>query len=114
LGSEGALLVDLQGLSLVKYRRLGLNARQIGLSLLRESSRILLDTLANGARFATGRLRTSHDILIGKFVDSIANGAEPPVTAEEGKEAVRVMKMIADELAAKASGAKTVLVSRVP
>src|SRR5262249_54031061 len=40
LGSKGALLLDLEGMSVVKYRREAVKPAPIGLSLLSESSQI--------------------------------------------------------------------------
>lgn len=98
MGSEGTLLLDLQGLSLVKYRRSQLRPLHIGVSLIKESSQLLFSTIANGMRFFSGNLRSTHDILLESFVSSLVNGGEPPVTVEEGREAVRVTNMVVDRL----------------
>lgn len=98
LGSKGILLLDLQSLSFVTYRRPNLKPGDIGLSMLRESVQTLLGTVTNGLRFLTGSLRSTHDILVGAFVDSILNQTGPPVTAEEGREAVKVTHMIVERL----------------
>lgn len=107
LGSEGTLLLDLQSLSFVRYSRLDLNPSHIGLSVLRESWQSLFGTITNGIRFLTGSLRSTHDVLVGAFVDSIITGTEPPVPAEEGREAVRVVNMIIDSLSEKYGPALT-------
>jgi predicted dehydrogenase len=52
----------------------------------------------NALKVATGKVRLGQDIVIERFVDSILNNHEPPVTAEEGRETVRVMEMIVDRL----------------
>jgi predicted dehydrogenase len=101
LGSKGILMVDLEGRSIIKYRRSALKPISIGLSLLNESTKLMYDLLSNSFRFAMGRLWSPHDILIQKFIDSILNGAEPPVTAEEGREAVRVTNDIVNRLQEK-------------
>lgn len=98
LGSEGSLLLDLQSQTLVKYGRQELKPSHIGLSSLNESIQALWGTAANAIRFMTGGLRSTHDILIGQFVDSIRNGTKPPVTAEEGRETVRVLHKIVERL----------------
>jgi hypothetical protein len=43
-------------------------------------------------------MRSTHEVLLERFVDSVLRGTEPPVTAEEGREAVRVTNMIVDKL----------------
>ena len=98
LGKDGSLLLDLEGLSFVNYRRPALNPLSVGRSLLNESSQIARNVVSNGVRYFTGRLPSAHDIVVEKFVDSIVHGTEPPVTAEEGREAVRVMQMIVSRL----------------
>jgi hypothetical protein len=52
-------------------------------------------------RYATGSLRTTHDFIIGGFVDSIINGTPSPVPAEDGKESIRVLNMIVESLTGK-------------
>jgi len=49
-------------------------------------------------RYATGRIRSTHELLIDGFLESIIADQPPPVSAEEGREAVRVMNMIVEEL----------------
>lgn len=101
IGSKGILVLDLEGMCIIRYRRPKLKPFPIGLSLLSESAQIMRNLLSNGIRFATGRLRSTHDILIERFVESITDGTEPPVTAEEGREAVRMINMIISRLKEK-------------
>lgn len=98
LGSKGILMLDLESMSLVKYRRLDLKPVSVGLSQLSECGQLLRNALANGLRFATAGLSSTHDRLIGGFVESIVNKVQPPVTVQEGREAVRVMSMIVERL----------------
>ena len=42
-----------------------------------------------------------HDAVIEMFVKSILSDAQPPVTGEEGREAVKVMEMIVKKLKEK-------------
>ena len=98
LGNKGILMLDLESMSLVKYRRPNLRPLSVGLSSLSESGQLLRNLLGNGLRFATAKLTSTHDELIGGFVDSIVNGAQPPVTVQEGREAVRVTNMIVERL----------------
>jgi hypothetical protein len=64
--------------------------------VLSEARQILGDLFFNTARYVSGRFPTSHDILVRKFIESLLDGTAPPVSAEEGRETVRVTKMIAD------------------
>jgi len=46
----------------------------------------------------TGRYTTGHEALIRQFIQSMRDGTEPPVTAEEGREVVRVVEKIAKQV----------------
>jgi len=94
LGEDATLLLDLEAMSLVKYRRERLRPSPIGFSLLSEAGQLLKSLTASGIRYATGSLRTTHDFIIEGFADSIINGTESPVPAEDGRESVRVLNMI--------------------
>lgn len=98
LGENATLLLDLEAMTLVKYRRERLKPLSIGASLLSETGQLLRGLATNGLRYATGSLRTTHDFIIDSFADSIINGAPSPVSAEEGRESVRVLNLIVDEL----------------
>ena len=102
LGSKGALFLDLQSQSIVKYNRISLSPLRIGLSQLGGGGKQLWATCANSVRYATGRIRSTHELLIDGFVESIIANQPPPVSAEEGREAVRVMNMIVEELDVRA------------
>src|SRR5438552_6959476 len=98
LGENATLLLDLEAMSLVKYRRERLKPLKIGVSLLSETGQLLRSLAVNGLRYATGSLRTTHDFIIDGFADSVINGTQSPVPAEEGREAVRVLNMIVEKL----------------
>lgn len=95
-GSDASLTVDLEGQYLVKRRRTDLKPMTIGKSVLSEVSQIAGSLFSNTAHHLSGGFATSHDTLIRKWVESLVDGAPPPVSAEEGRETVRVTKMIAD------------------
>ena len=98
LGEDATLLVDLEAMSLVKYRRERLKPVPIGMSLLSETGQLLKSLTVSGLRYVTGSLRSTHDFIIDGFADSIINGTESPVPAEEGRESIRVMNMIVEKL----------------
>ena len=98
LGSHGILALDLEGMYLVNSRRQTLKPMPVALSILSESGQIMQNLVSKGLRVATGTYNNTHDIIVNRFVDAIANGTESPVSAEEGREAVRVLNMIVDKL----------------
>jgi predicted dehydrogenase len=98
LGETATLMVDLEAMSLVKYRREQLKPVPIGLSVLSEAGQQLKNLVVNGVRYATGSLRSTHDFIIEGFADSIVHGTESPVPAEQGRESVRIQNMIVEKL----------------
>ena len=98
LGEDATLLVDLEAMSLVKYKREQLKPVPIGLSLLSEAGQLLTSIASSGLRYVTESLRTTHDFIIDEFTDSILNGTPSPVPAEDGRESVRVLGMIVESL----------------
>jgi predicted dehydrogenase len=98
LGEDATLLLDLESMSLVKYKREQLKPKPIGLSLLSEAGQLLKSITVSSLRYATGNLRTTHDFIIDGFADSIINGTESPVPADQGRESIRVMNMIVEQL----------------
>jgi predicted dehydrogenase len=97
-GTDGTLFLDLHGRRVVKMRRKRLRAAAIGLSVLGEGAQLAREALRAGFKLATGRTSSTHDHLIRAFAASLLDKTPPPVSAEEGREAVRVMGMIAGQL----------------
>ena len=101
LGDKGFLMLDLESMSVLHYRRTELKPGPVGLSLLRESAQLAGALVSNSIRVATRRVRSTHEAIISQFADSILAGSEPPVSAEEGREAVRVLNMVVDNIESK-------------
>ena len=98
-GSRGLLRLDLELMSLIDQRRPELSPRRVALSGFRESLGLAGSTIRTGAAVAARRYMNTHDILIDRFVGSISDGSPSPVSPEDGREAVRVMNLIAEQLA---------------
>ncbi len=101
LGDKGFLMLDLESMNVLHYRRTELKPGPVGLSLLRESAQLAGALVSNSIRVATRRVRSTHEAIISQFADSILAGSEPPVSAEEGREAVRVLNMVVDNIESK-------------
>lgn len=97
-GDNGFLQLDLESQALVRYNRRELTPAAIGLSASSRAAQIAGSLIGMTTRFVMGSFQSTHDRLIREFCKSIRNGTEPPVTAQEGREAVRVMKMIVERL----------------
>lgn len=63
---------------------------------LEPAFQLISKTISLGSKALLGsvRLGMTHKILIKRFIESIENGTEPPVTAEEGREVVRATNML--------------------
>jgi hypothetical protein len=94
-------MLDLESMNVLHYRRTELRPAPVGLSLLRESAQLAAGFVSNSIRFATRRVRSTHEVIISQFADSILSGSEPPVSAEEGREAVRVLNMVVADIETK-------------
>jgi len=98
MGSKGILTLDLEAMYLVNSRRPTLKPMPVALSILSESGQIVHNLVAKGMKLAAGKYDNTHDIIVSRFVDAIAQGRPSPVSAAEGREAVRVLNMIVDKL----------------
>ena len=97
-GTAGFLKVDLESQSLVRYRRAALAPWDVGLTTLGEAAQVTGRALGTAFRFLVGRFRGTHEVLIRRFHESVRDGTPSPVSAQEGREAVRVMTLIRDRL----------------
>ena len=97
-GSKGLLKVDLESRCVVRHRRPKLTPMAVGISSLSEATQTVRSVLTTGAKVLTGRFLDTHSLLIQRFCESIQNQEEPPVTAYAGREVVRVMDLIVEQL----------------
>ena len=101
IGSDAILRLDLETQSVVKYTRDNIKAKTAAVSQLKEAGQLLKNTLAVGTKYASGKVPSSHDLMCAGFADCILNKSKSPVPAEEGRETVRVLKEIVDQLESK-------------
>jgi len=97
-GREGMINMDLQSMLLMRYKRGNLKPLSVGLSSLSVALQMIQGILFNTLRLTFNRPMLGHDIMIKKFVDSILNDKQVPVTPEEGRETIRVMGLLVDKL----------------
>jgi predicted dehydrogenase len=105
-GSRMTVEVNLNNMTIVKRRDYSA-PKVIAKSLpnLDEAWTLFRQTAGNTVNFVRGKIRYYPGMgnLISRFYDGIRAGGEPPVTAEQGAEVVRVTSRIWQELAAKSS-----------
>jgi len=59
---------------------------------------ILGSSLLTTLDIITGRFHTGHYTLIKKFIESVINDTEPPVTIEESRNVIMVLEKVACSL----------------
>lgn len=100
-GDKAALHINLFALTMVieRHKNLPRGAAQL-VQTAEQSLKTICSSCCNVSKILFGKLkrRPGHRMLIGKFYESLANNTEPPVTGEQGKEVVRVMEAIHNEL----------------
>lgn len=97
-GSDGHMKFDLETQSLILHGRDDLNPVTLGLSAVKEAGQVLGGMVGTTLKYATGRFENTHERLVKDFVESIRNGGATPVPPEEGREAVRVMDLLVQQL----------------
>jgi 2-alkyl-3-oxoalkanoate reductase len=100
-GSTGTLILDLHGRVVTKINRPALTVPKFAVSVVGQAAQILKEAALTTLKVVTRREASTHEHLIRGFADSLLNGTKVPVPAEEGREAVRVMGLIADQLAGR-------------
>ena len=85
--------------SIYRERKIGHTAGRM-LGSVEESCWRLWNSAKNAALIATGRLkrRPGHRGFIRAYYDSLQNGQSPPASGEDGREVVRVLRIIEDSL----------------
>jgi predicted dehydrogenase len=104
LGTEAALHLDLEGMSLIRHQIKELTSMSIGRSSLSSISQMVSGIASNIVGVLMGKQRIGHDVVIEGFVGSVLNDSKPPVTGEEGRDTVRVMEMVVERYRGKYGG----------
>jgi len=99
LGRRGALHLDLLGMLCIQQaENNSMQPFALARYYLGIASQIMAGVASNAFNVLARRARFGHEVVIERFVSSILNDHEPPVTGEEGREATRVMEMIVERL----------------
>jgi predicted dehydrogenase len=100
LGSEMELRADLWGRTMITYKPRTPSPKSIGTSNL-DLSLQLFKVLGSTASTVLKNLRgkaVAHYAFISKFIDSIAKNTDPPTTAQEARETVKLVDLICEQL----------------
>lgn len=97
-GTKTNLHVDIYNAVLTKYGGRGSSRPSRALENLSQSFQQVACTVSTAAKKIMGRYHTGDYICIQKFIEGIQNDAEPPVTAEEVREVVKVFEKITNQI----------------
>jgi predicted dehydrogenase len=104
LGTEGVIHLDLTSMLLVQYgKKVSVSPIPFARYFLNISAQVVGGITANISRVVSRKMKSSHEIEIEGFIDSILNNHQPPVTGEDGRETVKAMEMIVKSLREKYS-----------
>lgn len=98
LGERGHLILDLESGLLIRASRKNLAPMSVWRSGLSEGVQILGELGRQGLSYVLRRRKSGHQILLKRFLASLRNGAEPPVSPQEGLEVTRVLEQLLDQL----------------
>ena len=105
LGTEGVLHLDLQSFLLVRHGgKESVKPTTLARYSLSTAFQIIKGVTKNSLKIMTGMGKLGTDVVVERFVGSVLNDTLPPVTAEEGRETVRVMEWIVKEYKDKYGG----------
>jgi predicted dehydrogenase len=107
-GTDGILKLDMQSMLLTHYHVRNTKPLTLAESSLKPTRQIIGGVISNAAKVLFNRNALmqveGHTTEIELFVDRVVNNNRPPVTADEGREVIRVMEIIVQKFNQKYSG----------
>jgi predicted dehydrogenase len=94
IGTEAMLRIDTERMLVIRQSLKELRYMPIAGSALNTVFQEVGSVASNALKAALSRNQIGTNVVIERFVRSLLNGSPPPVTAEEGREAVRIMEMV--------------------
>jgi predicted dehydrogenase len=98
IGTEGILTVDLYKMLITFSNSESLERGKVGLDSISNIYQRTIQLTTNTVNSVLGKTMLSHEIAINDFIKRIQNNEKPLVTAEEGRETVRIMNLLVNEL----------------
>lgn len=102
-GSKGTLRADIQARSLAVHRRNSLRRVHVGASVARVAVQRLWQLGMITGRYLMRRTIDAHQIGLERFMDHVEFGKDFISDAQQGREVVRVMQMLVQELDRKSN-----------
>lgn len=104
-GTDGILKLDLQSMLLTHYNLRNTKSIPLALAALKPARQVVGGVVSNAVKVLLTRdakLRVDgHATEIEQFVNSVQQDGQPPVTAEDGRETIRVLELLVGKLKQK-------------
>ena len=97
-GTKGCLHIDIWGAVMTGYATAGRGPFLRGLENLGRGFQQLAGTAATTLSVILGHYHSGHYTLIQRFIESLQNDTELPVTVEEARELVRLYEVITSQI----------------
>lgn len=97
-GTDYMLRMYLESMLLIRCKYSSLKPVNVAVSSLSVAGQIIKGVVSNAFKVMLGKPMLGHDIMIEKFVKSVANDQQVPVTPQEGRETVRILEKIIEKL----------------
>jgi predicted dehydrogenase len=94
IGTEAMLRIDTERMLVIRQNLKALRYGPVAGSALNTVFQEVGGVASNALKAALRRNQLGTNVVIERFVGSLLNGSQPPVTAEEGREAVTIMEMV--------------------
>jgi len=105
-GTKGKLHLDNLALTMTRSRYRGNRVDELVLDQLNLSFQLLAGVVSSSVGVFLGRryYKAGHQVIIQKFVESIRDNLDPPVTGEDGRETIRILEEIWKQIAQPEKG----------
>ena len=100
LGTTGKLHIDNLALTMTHSRFRGNRVHELVLDQFNLSLQLLVGALSSSIRALLGQryYKAGHQVIIQRFVESIRDKLDPPVTGEDGRETIRILEDILNQI----------------
>ena len=104
-GTDMNLHLDLWTATIIRYRSTTVSSFpksndsfSLGKDNLNQAFQRISNTATNAAKFLLRRLPNGHQIIIPQFIESVRHDVKPLVTAEDGREVVKILENVSDQI----------------
>jgi predicted dehydrogenase len=97
-GTKMTVFCDLWNPTMTRHKPRKDDYLSLALDNLSSCTQMLSSTVLTSLKKLFGKLHSGHEILIPKIIESISNNKDPPVSEKEGREVVRIVERISNQI----------------